>query len=119
MTDLSELKKAELLKLVEEAGLEADAKATKADLIALLEAVPEPAEETVEEVAEEVAEEPAPEGLMALDGAEFVMAAYKDTLKREADAGGLAHYKSCLDFGALSKQEIIDDMMASEEYKNL
>jgi len=135
MSDLSELKKAELLKLVEEAGLEADAKATKADLIALLESVPaeEVVEETVEEVVEEVVVEEAPEtpsedaeddgkyeGLdYDLETREFVLAAYMTILKREADEGGLAHYVQALNAGHIDKQYLVDDLLKSAEYKAL
>ena len=135
MSDLSELKKAELLKLVEEAGLEADAKATKADLIALLESVPaeEVVEETVEEVVEEAVVEEAPEtpsedaegdekfaGLdYDLEGKEFVLAAYMAVLKREADAGGLAHYTQAINAGHIDKQYLVDDLLKSAEYKAL
>lgn len=137
MTDLSKLKKAELLKLVEEAGLEADADATKAQLVALLEAVPEPAEEVVEETVEEVVEEVVEEtpldsgsedaeddekfaGLdYDLEGKEFVLAAYMAVLKREADAGGLAHYTQAINAGHIDKQYLVDDLLKSAEYKAL
>ncbi len=128
MSDLLKLTKTKLLKLVEEAGLTADADATKADLVALLEAVPaeEPAAEVVEEV---VAETPKKETKkkatsgsevdMELQGGEFVKAAYLALLKREADPMGLANYTGALAMGGLTKEGLLEDLKASGEYKKL
>ena len=130
MSDLLKLTKTKLLKLVEEAGLTADADATKADLIALLEAVPAeaPAEAPAEVVEEVVAETPKkakkPSGSkvaldMELQGGEFVKAAYLAVLKREADPMGLANYTGALAMGGMTKEELVEDLKASGEYAAL
>lgn len=127
MSDLLKLTKTKLLKLVEEAGLTAEAEATKADLVALLEAVP--AEAPAEAPAEVVAETPKKETKkkatsgseidMELQDGEFVKAAYLAILKREADPMGLANYTGALTMGGMTKEALIEDLKASGEYAAL
>jgi|14BtaG_2_1085337.scaffolds.fasta_scaffold00911_3 hypothetical protein len=126
MSDLLKLTKTKLLKLVEEAGLTADAEATKADLVALLEAVPEeaPAEVVEEVVAETPKKAKKPSGSkvaldMELQGGEFVKAAYLAILKREADPMGLANYTGALAMGGMTKEGLVEDLKASGEYAAL
>jgi len=127
MSDLLKLTKTKLLKLVEEAGLTAEADATKADLVALLEAVPaeEPAAEVVEEVVAETpkkAKKPSGSKValdMELQGGEFVKAAYLAVLKREADPMGLANYTGALAMGGMTKEGLVEDLKASGEYAAL
>lgn len=139
MSDLADLKKADLVALCEEKGL--DTEGTKADLIARLEAVVEaaPAVEESEPVLEEAtpepeAEEPAPEPAKpkaktpkgapdpadeSLSTVEFIEAAYLALLGREVDAPGLRHYKNGIDLHkTIDRQRVLDDLLASEEYRN-
>ncbi len=138
MSDLADLKKAELVALCEEKGL--DTEGTKADLIARLEASQAPAAEApAEEVEEEVAEEPAVEEAEpepapkpkakkgsvpdpadeSLSTVEFIEAAYLSLLGREADRQGLRHYKNGIDIHqTIDRQRVLDDLLASEEYRN-
>ena len=131
MTELSELTKKELIAKCEE--LELDIGGNKTELLERIEAhlasLEAPAEEVVEEVAEEVVEEvveakPLKAGDLPpvdtdLGTEDFVKAAYLAILKRDADAGGLAHYSSMLTMGSLSKQQILDDLSESEEAQSL
>lgn len=55
------------------------------------------------------------DGLAEREGDEFLEAAYRVILRRDADAEGLAHYRAVLAGGAQSKHEIIRDFLASEE----
>lgn len=121
MSDLSKLNKAKLLALCEKAGLTAEAEATKAELIALLEAV------KPKELVEAVAETPKKESKkttsgseidMELDGLAFVKACYLTLLKREGDEGGLAHYHQRLSMEG-DKEAVIESLKASQEYLKL
>lgn len=142
MSDLAELKKAELIALCKEQGLSADG--TKAQLIERLEAaesapeaveetIPEPVEEsTPEPVVEEPAPAPAPSKPKAKSGAvsephpddeslsavDFIKQAYLSILGREADAGGLRHYRACLELHkTLTREKLLADLKGSEEYR--
>lgn len=123
MSDLLKLTKTKLLKLVEEAGLTAEADATKADLVALLESVPaeEPATEVVAETPKKETKKATSgsEVDMELEEGEFVKAAYLALLKREADPMGLANYTGALAMGGMTKEELLEDLKASGEYKAL
>ena len=140
---LVDLKKAELIALAEENEL--DTTGTKAELAARLdevlswddeeaeEVVEEVVEETVEEVAEEVEEEVAEaeeesdevtewKGFVLADGDadDFLKGLYMKVLGREVDQGGLRHYTSVLTMHfTLTRAEILQDLLNSDEYKNL
>jgi len=134
---LIDLKKAELVALAEENGL--DTTGTKAELAERLDAVlswddaeeEEVVEETVEEVAEEVVEEVAEEeaseevlswkgfDLTAGDSDAFLKGLYMKVLGREVDLGGLRHYTSVLDMHKTqTRADVLQDLLNSEEYKN-
>ncbi len=134
---LVDLKKAELVALAEENGL--DTTGTKAELAERLDAVlswddaeeEEVVEETVEEVAEEVVEEVAEEeasdeltswkgfDLTAGDSDAFLKGIYMKVLGREVDKGGLRHYTSVLDMHKTqTRADVLQDLLNSEEYKN-
>ena len=134
---LVDLKKAELVALAEENGL--DTTGTKAELAERLDAVlswddaeeEEVVEETVEEVAEEVVEEAAEEetsdeltswkgfDLTEGDSDAFLKGLYMKVLGREVDLGGLRHYTSVLDMHKTqTRADVLQDLLNSEEYKN-
>lgn len=134
---LVDLKKAELVALAEENGL--DTTGTKAELAERLDAVLTWDEETVEEVAEEVAEEVVEEvveevaeeeasdeltswkgfDLTAGDSDAFLKGIYMKVLGREVDKGGLRHYTSVLDMHKTqTRADVLQDLLNSEEYKN-
>lgn len=134
---LVDLKKAELIALAEENGL--DTTGTKAELAERLDAVlswddaeeEEVVEETVEEVAEEVVEEAAEEetsdeltswkgfDLTEGDSDAFLKGLYMKVLGREVDAGGLRHYTSVLDMHKTqTRADVLQDLLNSDEYKN-
>lgn len=133
MSDLADLLKADLVALCEEKGL--DTEGTKADLIARLEAAEAPApveESTPEPAAEEPAPEPAPKPKAkttakgspdpkdeSLSTVDFITQAYLSILKREPDQSGLRHYKNALDLHqTIDRQRVLDDLLASDEYRN-
>ena len=141
MSELADLLKADLVALCEEKGLETDG--TKADLIARLEALeeaapaveesaPEAEAEEAEPVVEESAPEPAPAPAKpktvkgapdpadeSLSTVEFIHAAYQALLGREPDVQGLRHYKNGLDLHkTITRQRVLDDLLASDEYRN-
>lgn len=141
MSELADLLKSDLVALCEEKGLETDG--TKADLIARLEALeeaapaveestPEAEAEEAEPVVEEAAPEPAPAPAKpktvkgapdpndeSLSTVEFIQAAYQALLGREADVQGLRHYKNSLDLHkTIDRQRVLDDLLASDEYRN-
>ncbi len=138
---LIDLKKAELVALAEENGL--DTTGTKAELAERLDAVlswddaeeeevveenvEEVAEEVVEEVVEEVAEEEASEEVLSWKGFDltagdsdaFLKGLYMKVLGREVDLGGLRHYTSVLDMHKTqTRADVLQDLLNSEEYKN-
>ena len=134
---LVDLKKAELVALAEENGL--DTTGTKAELAERLDAVLTWDEETVEEVAEEVAEEVVEEvveevaeeeasdeltswkgfDLTAGDSDAFLKGIYMKVLGREVDKGGLRHYTSVLDMHKTqTRADVLQDLLNPEEYKN-
>ena len=134
---LVDLKKAELVALAEENGL--DTTGTKAELAERLDAVltwdeetveevaDEVAEEVVEEVVEEVAEEEASDELTSWKGFDltagdsdaFLKGIYMKVLGREVDKGGLRHYTSVLDMHKTqTRADVLQDLLNSEEYKN-
>ena len=128
MEDLSSLLKAELVSLCEENGLATDGK--KSELVERLTAHLYPSEEAVEEevIEEEVIEEvkvsknnmdlPSTD-LEAMSVKDFVEAAYLAVLGREADFAGSRHYQSRLGvMGSMTRQEMLDDLFNSAEYKN-
>jgi hypothetical protein len=137
MTELSDLTKKELIAKAEE--LELDIGGNKTELLERIEAhlasleapaeeVVEEVEEAVEEVVEEVVEEapakPLKKGALPpvdtdMDPEAFVALAYQAVLKREADAGGLRHYTSMVAMGSLTKQQVLDDLAASDEAQSL
>jgi hypothetical protein len=47
---------------------------------------------------------------------EFVRACYREILQREADAGGAAYYLNALNGNGMTRQTVIDMMVASTEY---
>lgn len=139
---LVDLKKAELVALAEENGL--DTTGTKTELAERLDAVlswddaeeEEVVEETVEEVAEEVVEETVEEvaeeeeasdeltswngfDLTAGDSDDFLKGLYLKVLGREVDKGGLRHYTSVLDMHKTqTRADVLQDLLNSHEYKN-
>lgn len=134
MTELSDLTKKELIAKAEE--LELDIGGNKTELLERIEAhlasLEAPAEEVVEEAVEEVVEEvveeapakPLKKGDLPpvdtdLDPEAFVALAYQAVLKRDADAGGLAHYTSMVAMGSLTKQQVLDDLASSDEAQSL
>jgi GT2 family glycosyltransferase len=52
-----------------------------------------------------------------LEDAAFVAAAYRTILAREPDAEGLESYLERLEAGALSKREIVGELLSSEEFR--
>ena len=134
MTDLKGLSKTKLLALAEEHELAIGG--TKAELLARIEAhlesleevepVVEEVEEVVEEVEEVVEEVAVPELVEEVEAEtsglapeDFVKSAFKEVLKREADAGGLQHYTVQLMAHGWSEEQIIADLKESSEYKSL
>tara|TARA_R100000008_G_scaffold37059_4_gene21126 strand:+ start:7130 stop:7504 length:375 start_codon:yes stop_codon:yes gene_type:complete len=123
MEDLSSLLKAELVSLCEENGLATDGK--KSVLVERLTAHLYPSEEAVEEEAvEEVKvsknnmDLPSTD-LEAMSVKDFVEAAYLAVLGREADYAGSRHYQQRLGvLGSMTRQEMLDDLFNSAEYKS-
>lgn len=129
MSDLADLKKAELIALCKEQGLSTDG--TKAQLIERLEAT-EPAPEPVaEEPAPEPKPAPAPKAKAksgsvseplpddeSLSVVDFIKQAYLSILGRPADDGGLRHYKACLELHkTLTREDLLADLKGSAEYR--
>jgi hypothetical protein len=119
MTDeLTSLLKAELVALCEEHGLTSDG--TKALLIERLTNHLYPEEE---EVVEEVKVSKGNIALPSVDPLDmavedFVEKAYMAVLGREADLGGKKHYvRSIGPLGTLTRQQMLDSLFASKEYK--
>ncbi|MFH0896525.1 MAG: DUF4214 domain-containing protein [Candidatus Bathyarchaeota archaeon] len=48
----------------------------------------------------------------------IVNSIYRETLKRDADPGGLAHYTEQLKTGCLTEDQLREILFDSEEYKN-
>ncbi len=121
MDDLSSLLKAELISLCEEHGLK-----TNGTKSVLIERINDHlySEETTEEVVEEKVKvskgnmnlpntDP-----MAMSAEDFVEAAYQAILGREADVGGRKHYLRAINpLGSLTRQGMLDTLLASDEYK--
>jgi hypothetical protein len=119
MTDeLTSLLKAELVALCEEHGLTSDG--TKALLIERLTNHLYPEEE---EVVEEVKVSKGNITLPSVDPLDmsvedFVEKAYMAVLGREVDLGGKKHYvRSLGPLGTLTRQQMLDSLFASKEYK--
>lgn len=121
------MKKAELVALCEELGL--DAEGTVKDLRALLldhkDEWPSDDEAVVE--AEDDGSHRVSLGNLGIPSTdpeamtedEFIEAAYEAILNRAADPGGKKHYFTNLLMGGCTRQELIDDLLASEEAKAL
>lgn len=119
MEDLSSLLKAELVALCEEHGLATDG--IKSALVERLTAHLYPSEEAVEEevkVSKNNMELPSTD-LEAMSVEDFVSAAYLAVLGREADFAGAKHYKHRLGvMGSMTRQQMLDDLFNSAEYKS-
>lgn len=119
MEELSSLLKAELITLCEEHGLATDG--VKSDLVDRLTAHLYPSEEVVEEevkVSKNNMELPSTD-LEAMSVEDFVKAAYLAVLGREADYAGSKHYQQRLGvMGSMTRQQMLDDLFNSPEYKN-
>jgi hypothetical protein len=140
---LMDLKKAELVALAKENGL--DTAGTKNDLVERLEEVLDWDEEkddvepiAVDEVLmdetvvvddEPVLDDPLPDpielngnnaelDMEIVDTTQFLQAAYLHVLGREIDDGGKKHYRTVLDdYKTQTRAEVVADLLNSDEYK--
>ena len=128
---LVDLKKAELIALCEENGL--DTEGTKAELAERLDAVlswddaAEESEEVVEEVVEEVYEHPPLPTLAEVTDVEddddievFINNVYNEYLKRDATEHELSHYRKAMTFHHnLTKENFVFGIKNSDEARSL
>ena len=125
---LSDLKKAELVALAKSHDL--DTSGTKADLVERLEPVVDWDESGDDEAATPAKKSskkssgPDVAAIVAegkdLDDEDFVRLAYQKILQREGDLTGIKHYSACIWFHkTLSRSEVCDALIDSNEYKSL